>query len=156
MQAHYEAVRSTVTFLSAQRDTLTIAEAIALSVAAMCGRESTAAKVARYVFHQLAIRGLLRGIERVDSFGHVATRGACKVWRAALYGRRLSAAQRRYNSRRLLPNLELVFVDLERKDDVDYILFERDMLHCTYGVEPVTVYREGRANEPTGASNAAD
>lgn len=84
--------------------------------------------------HYEAYRRLLQNITRIDSFGVVDG-----VARLAFYGHNLTDEQRSFDSMALGANTAIVFVDLERAEDVSYILAERSEYISREGSEPATL-----------------
>ena len=134
---------------------LAVADAVMAAVVTRCGKRSRIARAARLIFSTLAAHGLLDNILRVDSFGTLATRGKGPGWRAVLYGYNITEQQRAFNADTILPDCELIWCDLENKEDIRYVLYERDELYSVYGCEPVTVYGQER-ERATATSEPGD
>lgn len=118
-----------------------VAAAILRIAARYLGQDRALIESVRAILIEKVRQGVFSNVVRVDSFGLAATGDTTQFGRLAFYVYGATRLQRDLSRGDEFPWL---CIDLESADDVAYILAARDELHCTYGVEPVTVYGEER------------
>lgn len=107
-----------------------------------------AVEVARYLLE----RGMCHNIERIDSFGVMATGDEATALRAIGYVRGATPEQREFHSGDIVPGTAIVFADLDSAADVSYVLAEVAELREVYGAEPRAIFpiEPARDPEPVG------